>query len=168
MSDGSGVVCSFGESESHKLPPRMRREEIAIGGANVRLRCGTGASAEHHLVAHKFAVVFAERAFNWMEFRICRVGAGGPFPDIAEKLRTVRSGWMEQAGFEEIPFDRLRGCGDFPFGLGRKSCAGPACVGVGLEVAEVADRFVGIDRLQAGTGKGQPVAVALFPIKRRW
>ncbi len=99
------------------------------------------------MVHHELAVVFAERAFDGAIARIGRVGAARPLPDDAERI-------VELAGPG----------GDLPFHFGRHVLAGPARVGVGLVVADMADRGVRIDRLQAAEGHDLPGAVDLPPV----
>src|SRR5580692_10884944 len=93
--------------------------EVAIGDTAVAVRgCKRGA-APYQLIAHEFA----ERAFDGAVAGVGRVGAAGPLPDDAE-------------GVVEL----VRACGDFPFHLGRQMLAGPARKGVGLVIADMADR----------------------------
>src|SRR5690242_9810163 len=99
-------------------------EEVAIGDTAMAARgCKRGA-AQHELVDHELAVVFAERAFNGAIARVRRIGAAGPLPDDAE-------------GIVEL----ARSCGDLPFHLGRQMLASPACKGVGLVIADMTDRL---------------------------
>ena len=58
------------QPQARKLPARVWREEIAIGRADVTRRRNAGASAQHELAAHEFAIVFADRAFGRAEARI--------------------------------------------------------------------------------------------------
>src|SRR5215472_4770958 len=85
-----GVVRrSFGEPYAHELPAGLGREEVAVGGANVAAGGGTRASAEHELVAHELAVVFADDPGGRSESGICDVGTRCPLPDVAEPLRVL-------------------------------------------------------------------------------
>src|SRR5687767_7953588 len=67
-----------------ELPARVRREEIAVGGAAVPARRGAARAPEHQLAAHEFAVIFAGRAGRRGEAGVGGEGALRPFPDIAE------------------------------------------------------------------------------------
>ena len=69
-----------------ELPAFFRLKEIAVGSANVRARRGAGTAAQDVLVAHEFAVVFAERAGAGAIAGVGRVGAARPFPNVAEHL----------------------------------------------------------------------------------
>src|SRR5438105_6870225 len=62
-----------GESDSGELPAFLRLKEIAVGAPDVRARRGAGAAAQNVLVAHEFAIVFAERARLGAITRIRRV-----------------------------------------------------------------------------------------------
>src|SRR5258708_18861322 len=76
-----------GQPDPGKLPARFRREEISIGGPDVRLRSRTRASAQHHLIAHKFSVVLSQRAFCRLVSGIGKIRARGPLPYVAETLQ---------------------------------------------------------------------------------
>ena len=54
-----------------------------------------------------------------------------------------------------------------PLGLGRQARAGPARVGVGLVVADVADRLVRVERPQAGRVKAVQPPSRVLPVERR-
>ena len=56
---GSGVAR---QAHAAELPLRVGREEVAVAGADVARRRGARAAAQHELVAHELAVVFADRA----------------------------------------------------------------------------------------------------------
>jgi hypothetical protein len=69
---------------------------------------------------------------------------------------------------EQIAFVRIVGRGGgFPFGLGREAGAGPAGEGVGLVIADVADRLGGLDRMETVEAEGEPAPVAALPVERR-
>src|SRR5690606_7928037 len=74
------------QADSGELPPRFRREEITVSGPDMPRRRDAGAAAQHKLVAHEFAVVFAYRARRGRVARIRVVGAAGPFPGVAIEL----------------------------------------------------------------------------------
>src|ERR1051325_12049810 len=87
--DSLWIAC---ESDAGELPAFFRLKEIAIGAANVSAGRRAGTAPQDILVAHEFAVVFAERTRCCAIAGIRRVGAARPFPYIAEylvKLSTV-------------------------------------------------------------------------------
>ena len=73
---------------------------------------------------------------------------------------------MKRLAFEEVPGDRQGFGGDFPLGLGRQPGAGPAGEGVGLVVADVADRLARDQVAHAREGHRPPLAVVDFPVER--
>src|SRR5437660_9196774 len=79
----TAVIC---KPYAGELPARLRRKEVAIGCANMRAGRHAGAATQHHLSAHEFAVVFAERASGGLVPGIRQIGAGCPLPDIAKDL----------------------------------------------------------------------------------
>src|ERR1700678_1552564 len=82
----SCLLVAIGQPYAHELPTHMGWEKVAISGPNVRQRRGAGASAQHHLVAHEFAVVLTDRAGGRLEPGVGNVRARGPLPDVAEHL----------------------------------------------------------------------------------
>ena len=77
---------------------------------------------QHELVAHELRVVFAEGALGRCHPWIRRVGALGPFPDVAEALSKSRAGHggqrVEVLALQEVaPRGAPRARGDLPFGL---------------------------------------------------
>src|SRR3954469_12620663 len=110
------VESSSCEPDSHKLPTRGWREEIAIRRANVRSGRSAGTSAQHHLVTHEFSVVLAERACERRESGIGRIGARSPFPHVAEELRDVgvwfRGLGVQESALEEVAVERNVARGD--------------------------------------------------------
>src|SRR4051812_22646176 len=77
---------------------------------------------------------------------------------------------MESAGFEEVPFDGLRGGRHFPLGLVRQAGASPARVRVSFVIADVTDGFVEIERLNARGGENADRSVRArfeLPVERR-
>src|SRR5581483_8701440 len=99
---------------------------------------------------HELAIVFAERAVLRSITWIGRVGAAGPLPDDSE-------GVVEKA----------RAGSDFPFHFGRQMFVAPARKGVGLVIADVANRALGIDWFEASERHGVPLAIDLAPITGR-
>src|SRR6202166_4236630 len=125
-------------------------KEVAIGNTAMPVwSCKRGA-AQHQLVDHELAVIFAERALDGAVAGIGGVGAAGPLPHNSERV-------VEMAGTS---------C-DFPFHFGRQMLAAPARERIGLVVADMADRRGGIDRLQSGQGHYLPFAVDFAPMTGR-
>ncbi|MNE80892.1 hypothetical protein D3C80_1775020 [compost metagenome] len=127
-------------------------------------RCDATAAAQHHLAGHELAVVFAQAAGQRLEARVGAVGAGGPFPDIAEHLlrhlRIVRCGdRLQVVVVDEVALQRKLRCRHLPFRFRGQPCVGPAGVGVGLVEAQVADRCVEVQRARAAEGQLVPVVV---------
>ena len=75
---------------------------------------------------------------------------------------------MEMAAGSEIALDRTIGRQKFPLGFRRQSLAGPIGIGVGLEKADVADRFRRIQGAHPGQGHDPPFVICLLPVKRRF
>src|SRR5712671_5290763 len=110
MISPSGVsVGVVGEPYTAELPARRRIEEVAIARARMARGGGVRAAAQHHLVDHELAVVFAERAGRGAEARIGRIGAARPLPHDPEGI-----------------IEETRPGRDFPFGSTRQILAGPA------------------------------------------
>ena len=61
-----------GQAHAAELPLRLGREEVAVAGAHVARGRGARAAAQHVLVAHELAVVFADGA---RRRAVARVGA---------------------------------------------------------------------------------------------
>src|SRR5579885_428695 len=129
----------------------MRREKIAVAETGMAFGRRQRTAAKNHLVDHELAVVFAERAFERAIARVSEIRAPRPLPDNAEGVgqETVSRGY-------------------FPFEFGRKMLAGPARERVGLEIADMANRRVRIDRFQSAERKLMPFAVDFPPVKRRF
>jgi len=87
-------------ADAGELPAFFRLKEIAVGGAEVIGRGGTGATPEHKLIAHELAVVFAQRSFRSGEAGIRGVLGTGPLPDITPDL-------LERRGFSHDDFAAL-------------------------------------------------------------
>src|ERR1044072_23156 len=95
-----------------KLPAFLRLEEIAIGSPNMAARRCAGTAAQNVLVAHKLAVVFAERARRGPLTWIRRGRAARPFPNVAKHLvkalivsRTGQCVWMKILILDEVSID---------------------------------------------------------------
>src|SRR5487761_1418084 len=85
------------QTDAGELPARGWGEEVSITGADVRGRRRHRTSAQNKLIAHKFSVIFAERAGGSFVSGIGNVGAARPLPNIAEELRRlmrVGVGWQ--------------------------------------------------------------------------
>src|SRR6266571_709829 len=167
------VIC---QPYPGKLPACFRREEIAVGGADVRARSGARSSAQDHLAAHEFSVVFTQRTGRGLVSRISKIGAGRPLPDIAKQLKRLavftrrRSGLrMKPAVLQKIVFHRRCAAGgDFPFKLGGQAGAGPAGKSISLVITHVADRFGFFDVAHSRASEMDPLAAGLFPVERRF
>src|SRR5690242_13402603 len=138
----------------------------------MRARRGTGCSAQHILVAHELAIVFAQRARLRLIARIRSVGGLGPLPQIAKHLfqrtwKAIRGARMEPATLGELTCDgRVGGC-DLPFRLSGQPRASPARVSIRLEVTQMTNRFVPADGTHAGQSHHPPISLTLLPIKWR-
>ena len=159
------------QSNSGELPPSIRREEVAVGRADVRQGGRTAPAAQDELVAHELAVVFAQGPRHRPVARIRDVLAPGPLPDVAVELSQPAAqgcrGGVHPAGFEKVPLDWLMGGDGLPLGLGGQPAAGPAGIGVGLEVADVGHRGLRFDRPHALEAEVPPGAVLpAFPVER--
>ena len=85
---------AVGRSRARRTPLNChcasRREEVAVARADVPGRRGARAAAQHVLVAHELAVVFADqRPRQRPEAGIGRVVGRRPFPDVAEHLHRL-------------------------------------------------------------------------------
>src|SRR3569833_3621979 len=99
-------------------------------------------AAQHHLVAHELAVVFADRAGGGAITGIGRVGATRPLPCIAEHLRKAASVAARDVGpiaarLHEIADDGAITRRALPLSLARQTLAPPARVGLGLVESHV-------------------------------
>src|SRR5579862_3065878 len=116
----------------------MRREEIAITRSYMTGRGGARAAAQHQLIAHELAVVFANQTGSRLKSRVRSVGACRPFPHVSKHLemaRMFRHPRMEYVLVQERSSDGgSQGC-NFPFGLGRQTCTRPVRKRVSLVVA---------------------------------
>src|SRR5882762_9541102 len=125
-------------------------KEVPIGNTAMSVRSCKRGAAQHQLVDHELAVVFAERALDGAVAGIGGVGAAGPLPHDPECV-------VEMAATR----------GDLPLHLGRQMLAAPARERVGLIIADVADRGGGVDRLQSGERHDVPFARYLAPVAGR-
>ena len=137
----------------------------------MRARRRAAAAAQHVLVGHELAVVFAERAFERPVARD-RASSADDVHSQTSPYHCASCGAcggprMVAAGFDEVAFDRLAARRGFPFGLGRQPRFAPARVGVGFVVAHVAHRRRGLERPQARQRHLVPRAVDLRPVERR-
>ncbi len=83
---------------------------------------------------------------------------------------------MKHFGFDEIAVDAYRAvalprrvdlrCGVFPFEFGRQPRPAPIGEGIGLEITDVRDRLIWIDRAKSGQSKVPPGAIAFGPVER--
>ena len=90
---------SFRQPDSGKLPSCLGRKKIAVGRANVPCRRDARSAAQHHLPAHEFAVVLAQRAVQRTESRIAQIGAARPHPTVPIVLRCRGFGASHRPGF---------------------------------------------------------------------
>lgn len=128
---------------------------------------GTAAAAQHPLAAHELAVVFTEVAVKRTEARVGAIGAGGPLPDIAEQLpqpTALPRPWVQVIVVGKMAARGLRRSGGLPLELAGQACSGPAGAGVGLVVAEVADRRMRIQL--APTTEGVLALQGIVPVQR--
>jgi len=66
-------------------------EEIAIGAARMAGRGGHGRAAQHELVAHELAVVFADGALRSDKAGVAEIGRRCPLPHRSEHLGQTRA-----------------------------------------------------------------------------
>src|SRR5664280_2284043 len=151
----------------------MGRKEVPIGRSNVRLRRRAGSAAQHHLIAHELAVVLADRSLGRLETGIGAVGAGRPFPNIAEHLRQrlrrlnrLNRARMQTPALETVSCHPARSRRNFPFEFSWESRSRPARKGVGLVIADMSNRFVQVEWLHAFDGVMPPLAISLLPVQR--
>src|SRR5881392_2805301 len=74
------------QTNPSELPAFLRLKEVAVGFADVRARSRAGAAAQHVLIAHALAIVFAQRAMLRAVTGVGRIRTARPFPDIPEHL----------------------------------------------------------------------------------
>src|SRR6185312_10440876 len=130
----------------------MGIKEVAITDTAVARRGYTGGTFEHILPVHELAVVFPDSPGGGGEAGESAISRRGPLPDALEGV------------FQGAVLRRV-----LPFGLGRQPGAGPARIGVGLEIADVGNGGRGIESFLAAQrhlpapGRGASVA----PMERR-
>src|ERR1700744_4645752 len=78
-----GVV---GKAQSRELPAMVRIKEVAIGDTAMSVGSCKRGAAQHHLVDHELAVVFAKRALDRAVSGVGGVGAPGPLPHNPERI----------------------------------------------------------------------------------
>ena len=128
------------------------------------------ATAQDELRTHELPVIFADGAGRGHETGIRAVRAAGPFPDIAEKGRTIRR-WPRldrPCHVHLVATVRVvRGRRRLPFELGRQPCAGPARIRIRLEKAHMRHWRGRIDCAPPVEPEPRPARLALLPIERR-
>src|ERR1700739_1276951 len=163
----------FCQSDSGKLPTRLRWKKIAITRANMCLWSRARASAQHHLSAHEFPVIFTQRSGQRLKSRITEIGARCPLPAVSPKLarvltRILRRGWRQPLRIQEIAMHRISFRCHFPLQLRWQPLAGPARVSVGFKVADMAHRRT-LNFLQwnlAAEGGQRPALAFRVPVTR--
>src|SRR5438445_2541369 len=131
-----------------------------------------GSAAEHELVAHELAVVFAEGAGWGLIARIANVGAGRPLPHVSIEFvqRAVlfpgsSRSRMEAAAFQKMPLQRCPGGGCLPFRLRGQAGARPARERVRLVITDMADRLRRLELPHPCQGYRQPLSVLFLPVE---
>src|SRR6266536_5684896 len=162
------------QSDTHELPLGVGRKEVAVGGPNMRQGGGARAAAQDVLVAHELSIVFPDRPRTWLEVRIGRVGALGPFPHVAIHLRetptagrSVKWSRVVQATLNKIPFHGNILCCHLPLSFSWEAYTCPASIGIGFIIADVTDRLSFFYLAQPGEGRHPPTTITLFPVQRR-
>src|SRR3954471_24761055 len=117
----------------------MRIKEVAIGDTAVAIRSCKRGAAQHELVHHELAVVFAECALDRPVAGIGGVGAAGPLPHDSERV-------------VEMPGAR----GYFPFNLCRKVLAAPPRECIRLEITDMEKGSGRFYRLKPRQGHAPP------------
>src|SRR4051812_21236238 len=140
----------------------MGREEIAIAGADVAFGCGARSAAQHELVTHEFAVVFADCASCRRKSRISNVGTRGPLPNVSEHLlqTLTRSGLRTKLlGFKERPVAWYLRSRDFPFIFSWQASLAPVGESIGFVITDVANRGRGIYLSHSVVAEIEPAAI---------
>src|SRR5690349_13345147 len=78
------LIC---QPDSGKLPTCFGGKKVPITRANMSFWSRARPTAQHHLPAHEFSVIFTERALQRLKSRISKVRARRPLPTITEQLR---------------------------------------------------------------------------------
>ena len=155
-------------------PAGGRREEVAVARPGVARRGDAGAAAQHHLVAHELAVVLTDRAGRRLEAGVGQVGGRRSTPRPRCRAGRAPAGGAAAGGGAGAAraevvrrvADAAAPGGHLPLELGREPGAGPAGVGVGLEVADVDDRVGGGRPAAAPCERELGPAVAVgFPVE---
>src|SRR5690606_19879378 len=125
---------------SGELPTRLGREEVAIGGPNVRLGGRARSATKDVLVTHELSVVLADGPGGGLVSGIGCVRTGGPFPYIAKKLLDagdIAGGHgmilttLDKVSINGVALDFGFRRRKFPLRFGRQSHAAPPSVGIG-------------------------------------
>src|SRR5436190_1405104 len=111
-------------------------------------------TTQDHLVTHELAVVFAQRPDRGAVAWVRDIGTSGPHPHIT--IKRAATSRLQTFGVEEVSLHRVccRCC--FPFLFGWQPTTGPAREGVGFVKADMADRFVRVERAFAAECKDTP------------
>src|SRR5260370_38416831 len=96
-------------------------KEVAIANTAMSARSCKRRAAQHQLIDHELAIVFAERALDGAVAWVGGVGAAGPLPHDYESV-------VEMAGSRR----------DFPLHLARQILAAPAPDRLGYVIANLA------------------------------
>src|SRR5271170_5213619 len=108
-------------------------------------RGSTRSSAQNHLAGHELALVLAEGTGKRLVSWITGVGAGCPFPAIAEKLLDTRASWccgVKSSGLEQVSPHRRLARKKFPFRFRGEPVTLPTCERIRLEKTDVAHGLV--------------------------
>src|SRR5450432_1853172 len=73
---------------------------------------------------------------------------------------------MIQTILNKVSFNRNILRSNLPFGFCGETCICPTCIGIGLIVADMADRFGFINLAQSRERHRPPITIALLPIQR--
>src|SRR5271166_4475174 len=142
----SGVAC---ETNATELPALVGVKEVPVAAPGMIRRRGQRATAQHHLVDHELAVIFAHCTGDRTIPRIWAVGAACPLPDMRFQL------------IDAVVFARR-----LPLSLGRQPCAGPARERISLVPTDMTYRCVSTERRQPAQPHLAPTAIALAPMQR--
>src|SRR6476619_5203349 len=180
-------------SKTGRHPALVGMKKVAVGGADVHLRCRKRAATQNFLINKPFVVVLVKLGF---ESGVRHVVRGRPLPNIADQLmaaggvlsggKSADWGGSPDTVLKKICFgqvDRFFSPGKFltragpgiigrsflPFAFGRQTLACPFCVGRRFKEADVTHRlvFFAFEGMQAGEVANHPLVVVLFPVKRR-
>src|SRR5579859_3096946 len=183
------------EANAGELPARFSGEKISVRGPNMGGRGNTRSSAQNKLAAHKFSVIFSERAGQGAKAGIAEISARVPLPTVSKQLRRTlerrrgrgehgdRSVWAgsllaggfgrgrrnEATAVEQIAVNQMAFGGGFPFRFRSQPTACPARVRIGLVIAHVTHGCVlhSRQRLFAAQSEEAPVAAVAAPVEGR-